>query len=114
MKHLDEAAPQLRFLFEEPEPDERAAAILDAGCAPMLEAALGALEHVEPWTADGIAAALQGWADGAGIKRKDAFQPLRAAVTGSLVSPPLFESIEALGRERTLERVRRALARARS
>ncbi|MGH2777642.1 MAG: glutamate--tRNA ligase, partial [Actinomycetota bacterium] len=40
------------------------------------------------------------------LKPKKAFQPVRAAVTGTLISPPLFESLEILGRDRTLERVR--------
>ncbi len=114
MKRLDEAPGQLRFLFEEPEPDEKAAKLLDAQRAPYLEAALDILERVEPWSVEAIHDALMSWADEAGIKRKDALQPLRAAIAGSLVSPPLFESIEILGRERAVARVRAAIERARS
>jgi glutamyl-tRNA synthetase len=47
------------------------------------------------------------------MKRKDALQPVRAAITGSLVSPPLFESIEILGRERAVQRLRNAAGVAR-
>ncbi len=46
--------------------------------------------------------------DRLGLSSKQAFQPVRAAVTGTLVSPPLFESMELLGRERSMERLRRA------
>jgi glutamyl-tRNA synthetase len=113
IKRLDEAPSLLRFLFEEPEPDEKAAKLLDEKRAPYLEAALDILERVEPWSVEAINEALMSWADGAGVKRKDAFQPLRAAITGSVVSPPLFESIEIIGRERAAARVRTALKRAR-
>lgn len=111
MKRLDEAPGQLRFLFHEVESDARASGVLTASTAPHLTAARALIEAVEPWSADAIKANLMQWADEAGIKRKEAFQPLRAAVTGSLVSPPLFESIELLGRERALARIGAALAR---
>jgi glutamyl-tRNA synthetase len=114
MKRLDEAPAQLRFLFEDVEPDEKAAKLLDAQRAPYLDAALGILDQLEPWKVERIHDELIAWADGAGIKRKDAFQPLRVAITGSLVSPPLFESIEILGRERSVARVRAVLERART
>ncbi|MFA5890112.1 MAG: glutamate--tRNA ligase [Actinomycetota bacterium] len=113
MKRLDEAPGQLRFLFTEPEPDERARVLLTIERVPALEAAAEILERVEPWDAAAIQSALTEWADDAGIKRKEAFQPVRAAVTGTLVSPPLFESIQTLGRARALARVRAAVARAR-
>lgn len=105
---LAEVPSQVRFLFEEVEPDQKASALLEKS-KTNLAAALQVLESVPEWTADTINAALMAWADGAGIKRKEAFQPLRAAVTGSLISPPLFESMELLGAARTLDRIRRAL-----
>jgi glutamyl-tRNA synthetase len=94
------------FLFGEVEPDS---ADLDGG-APMLEAADEALASLEPFHADVIETALRAAADGLGLKPRQAFQPVRVAVTGSKVSPGLFESIELLGRETTLSRIRAAAA----
>ena len=96
------------FFFGDVEPD---AADLDGG-APMLAAAGEALASLEPFDAAAIEAALREAADGLGLKPRQAFQPIRVAVTGSKVSPGLFESIELLGRETTLSRLRAALAAA--
>ena len=78
--------------------------------APMLAAADEALASLEPFEAEAIEAALRAAADGLGLKPRQAFQPIRVAVTGSKVSPGLFESIELLGRETTLSRLRAAAA----
>jgi glutamyl-tRNA synthetase len=59
--------------------------------------------------ADVEAALRSALVDGLGLKPRHAFGPVRVAVTGSTVSPPLFESIELLGRERTLARLNAAL-----
>ena len=76
----------------------------------MLDAAASALRDVEPWEAAGIEAALRAaLVDGLGIKPKFAFGPVRTAVTGRRVSPPLFESLELLGRDRSLGRLSAAL-----
>lgn len=107
LARLDEAPAQLEFLFRDVVPDEKASAAI-ARAGSVLAGGLAVLEAVRPWEAAALQEALQGWADDAGIKRKDAFQPIRAAATGRLVSPPLFESLELLGREVALERVRRA------
>jgi glutamyl-tRNA synthetase len=95
------------FFFGEVEPD---AAGLDGG-APMLAAAEESLAALEPFDAEAIEAALRAAADGLDLKPRQAFQPIRVAVTGSKVSPGLFESIELLGREETLSRLRAAAAR---
>ena len=92
------------FLFREVEPDP---ALLDGR---ILEAAERSLAEVEPFTTEAIEQALRALAEELDLKPREAFQPIRVAVTGSKVSPGLFESIELLGRERTLERVRRAQA----
>ncbi|MCZ6740376.1 MAG: glutamate--tRNA ligase, partial [Actinobacteria bacterium] len=63
---------------------------------------------LEVWDATSIEATLRAMPESLGIGAGKAFQPLRVAVTGSSISPPLFESISALGRERTLERIGRA------
>jgi glutamyl-tRNA synthetase len=78
------------------------------GVADVLEAGRAVLDRVEHWDAESIETALRGLPEQLGIGAGKAFQPLRVAVTGSSVSPPLFESIAALGRERTLERLDRA------
>ena len=54
---------------------------------------------------EGIEAALRSFAEQCGLKPRDAFQPIRLAVTGSKVSPGLFESLELLGKEETLARI---------
>ena len=76
----------------------------------MLAAAIDALASLEPFEVPAIEAALRGVADGLGLKPRQAFQPLRVALTGSKVSPGLFESIELLGRETALSRLRAASA----
>ena len=94
------------FLFEEVEPDP---ALLD-GSAPVLAAAEEDLATLEPFEATRIEEALRGLAERLGLKPRDAFQPIRVAVTGSKVSPGLFESLELLGKEKSLERLRSARA----
>ena len=76
----------------------------------MLAAAEAVLATLEPFDAETIEAALRAAADGFGLKPRQAFQPIRVAVTGSKVSPGLFESIELLGRDETLNRLRAAAA----
>jgi glutamyl-tRNA synthetase len=107
---LGEAAPMLRFLFvdEEAFAIEEAAAsrVLTADAVPVLDAALGALGSLTAWDAAEIEAALRSaLIEGLGLKPKLAFGPVRVAVTGRQVSPPLFESMELLGRERSLARI---------
>jgi glutamyl-tRNA synthetase len=94
------------FLFRDVEPDP---AELDGG-APMLAAAVDVLSPLEPFEAGAIETELRAAADRLGLKPRQAFQPIRVAVTGSRVSPGLFESIELLGRETTLNRLRAAAA----
>jgi glutamyl-tRNA synthetase len=92
------------FFFNDVQPDP---AELDGG-SPMLAAAIEALASLEPFDAASIEAALRATADELGLKPRQAFQPIRVAVTGSRVSPGLFESIELLGRDTTLNRLRAA------
>jgi len=108
MKTLREAGDLLRFLFEDVTPDQRASKVIaKAGPAHLKEAA-ARLAEVEEWRAPEIERVLTELQEGSGLSRREAWQPVRAAVTGSTVSPPLFESIELLGRERTLERLDRS------
>jgi len=94
------------FFFGEVEPD---AAELDGG-GLMLAAAVESLATLEPFEAPAIEAALREAADRLELKPRQAFQPIRVAVTGSRISPGLFESIELLGREPTLSRLQAAIA----
>jgi glutamyl-tRNA synthetase len=88
------------FLFEEPEPP--------AVDGSVVTAAHEALEAVEPFTAAGIEEVLRGVAERIGLPPRKAFEPIRMAVTGSTVSPGLFESLELLGKEAALNRLRAA------
>ena len=92
------------FLFHDVEPDP---AELDGGAA-MLVGAEEAIATLEPFDAAAIETALRAAADRLGLKPRQAFQPVRVAVTGSKISPGLFESIELLGRETTLTRLQAA------
>jgi len=89
------------FFFGPAEPDP---VLLDE---EVLAAAADALGRVEDWGADEIEAVLRELAEQAGLKPAKAFQPIRVAVTGSKVSPGLFESLELLGREESLARISR-------
>lgn len=105
LKRLEEAPPMVRFLFEPLEPDEKAAKVLQ-GEERYLAAVADALDALEKWTSPAIEEAMRRLAEERRLKPKKAFQPVRAAVTGTLVSPPLFESLEILGRDETLRRLR--------
>ncbi len=107
MKRLTEAPSMIRFLFEDVAPDEKAAKALE-GQGAYLQQAARRLESLEKWTASDIEETLRGLAEERDLKPRKAFQPIRAAVTGTLISPPLFESLEILGRETTLARLRAA------
>ncbi|MEA2516792.1 MAG: nondiscriminating glutamyl-tRNA synthetase [Actinomycetota bacterium] len=109
LKRLGEAPPMVAFLFGPRDPDEKAAKVLE-GQAEYLDAARTKLEQVEKWTSAEIEQTLRALAEARELKPKQAFQPIRAAVTGTLVSPPLFESLEVLGREETLARLSSAAA----
>jgi glutamyl-tRNA synthetase len=71
----------------------------------VIAAARDALAELDPFTAESIEAVLRAVLDELGLKPRQGFQPIRIAVTGSKVSPGLFESIELLGRETTLARL---------
>ena len=89
------------FFFDRVPPDPT---LLD-GSASLLAEARSTLAGVEPFDSQRIETALRELAERQGLKPRQAFQPIRAAVTGSNVSPGLFESIELLGREETVARL---------
>jgi glutamyl-tRNA synthetase len=87
----------VRFLFEDVSPD---------GADPRIcRAAHDSLQTVEPWEASRLEDALRALAEELGEKPRTAFQPIRLAITGSKVSPGLFESLELLGKEASLGRL---------
>ena len=108
---LSEAKDKLAFLFASDdaiEADEAAVAKLPDNAAQVLDASIEVLEDLEPFDAEHIQAALRArLVEELGIKPRFAFSPARVALTGTNVSPPLFESMELLGREATLARLRR-------
>jgi len=79
--------------------------------ADALGGVIAAIESVEPWTHDGLEAAVRPLADEIGAKAGDLFGLARVAITGKTTAPPLFETMEVLGRERTLARLRQAAER---
>ncbi|MCI4676588.1 glutamate--tRNA ligase [Candidatus Mycolicibacterium alkanivorans] len=112
---LSDAWGLLKFFNDDAyELDPKAAAKeLGPDAVPVLDAAITALEGVSEWTAAGIEEALKGaLLEGLELKPRKAFGPIRVAVTGATVSPPLFESLELLGRDRSLRRLRAARDRA--
>jgi glutamyl-tRNA synthetase len=112
VNHLTEVPGMVGFLLtDEVELDPAAAAkvLTDDGRAFLVDAGKR-LEEVEPWAAAGVEAALRGLQTERDLKPKTAFQPVRLAITGRLVSPPLFESMELLGKPRSLARLERAAA----
>ena len=111
---LGDAVGLLRFLFVDEAtfaPEEDAATkALGPDSEPVLRAALEALEGLSSWEAPAIEQALKdALVEGLGLKPRKAFAPIRVAVTGRTVSPPLYESMELLGRKISLERLSRAL-----
>lgn len=110
---LGDAWGLLKFFDDDAyEIDEKAAAKeLREEAAPVLDAALSALEGVGEWNTANIEAALKtALLDGLELKPRKAFGPIRVAVTGATISPPLFESMELLGADRSLTRLRAARA----
>ena len=116
---LTEAPAMLGFLLVAEEDfavdAEDAARTLTGAAEPVLTAAAAALSALADgpgsWAAGAIEESLRtALIDGLGLKPRPAFGPVRVAVTGRRISPPLFESLELLGRERTLARLAGALA----
>jgi len=109
---LSEIPLMLKFLFVtnfSVEPDSQTK-IQDEQSKKVLQSALDALSGVSDWSHESIESVLRvALIEGLGLKPRIAFGAVRIAVTGSHISPPLFESMELLGRERSLERIKAAL-----
>jgi glutamyl-tRNA synthetase len=113
---LGEAVDMVGFLFVSDhdftvDPDDAARLLDDDGIA-IVRAGFDALADLASWDTTAIEAALRGaLVEERGLKPRVAFGPVRVAVTGRRVSPPLFESMELLGRERSLARLAAAAKR---
>jgi glutamyl-tRNA synthetase len=112
---LTEVWPLIRFLFEPPVEDERAwAKVMDEAAAERLEAALEILRAVDPYDAPTLERELTGLVERLGVKPGQLYQALRVAVTGTTVSPGIFDTLAALGREEAVLRVQSAISRLRA
>jgi len=113
-KFLPEAGEQVVFLFEDFDQYDEASwekVMTKEGVPGILAEARQRLEDIDDWKAEMIEPELRTMLEEMGVATGKGLQPLRVAVTGSSVSPPLFESMAALGKERTLERLDRAQGR---
>jgi glutamyl-tRNA synthetase len=109
---LAEVWPLIRFLFEPPVEDAKSwDKVMKEGTGEVLEAAAEALEPVETFEPAAIEAALAPLLERFDLKPGRLYQPIRVAITGTAVSPGIFESLAVLGRERSLERIRAAARR---
>jgi glutamyl-tRNA synthetase len=109
---LAEVWPLIRFLFEEPVEDEKAwNKVMKEGAGEILAAAADALEEVESFDPEAVEAALAPLLERFELKPGKLYQPIRVAITGTSISPGIFESLAVLGKERSLERIRAAVAR---
>ena len=110
---LDEAPALLKFLFVKnfAVDPEAAPKIADSAAKDILKRSLKDLESLDSWSHESIEAALRAsLIEELGLKPRIAFTALRIATTGSTISPPLFESMELLGKQACLDRITSALA----
>ncbi len=115
MQTLDDFWTLAAFLVERQEFDDKAwAKVMGDGAPERLEAAREALVAAEPFDTDSVEAALRGVVERLGVKPKEVFQPVRVAISGTTVSPGIFESVAVLGRDETLSRIDLALERSRT
>jgi glutamyl-tRNA synthetase len=115
MQTLADFWPLAGFLVERRETDPAAwEKVMKDGAAERLEKAREALAGTDPFDVEHVEAALRAVVDELGVKPKDVFQPVRVAIAGTTISPGIFESLVALGKEEALARMDEALERARS
>ncbi|HEY6731308.1 MAG TPA: glutamate--tRNA ligase [Solirubrobacterales bacterium] len=109
---LEEVWPLIRFLFESPIEDEKAwNKVMKEGSGELLVAAADALQGVELFEPEPIEAALAPLLDRFDLKPGKLYQPIRVAITGTSISPGIFESLAVLGQKRSVERIRAAADR---
>ena len=111
---LSEVWPLIRFVFEPPLEDPKAwGKVMGEGTRPLLEAARAALGEANGFQPADVEAALAPLLELHDVKPARLYQPLRVAITGSSVSPGIFESLSVLGREEALARIDAAIERLR-
>jgi glutamyl-tRNA synthetase len=109
---LSEFWPLAGFLVERRPIDQRAwEKVMRDGAEERLERARAALAEVEPFEPERVEQALRSVVEELGVKPKEVFQPVRVAISGTTVSPGIFESVALLGRDEALARIDAALAR---
>ena len=109
---LEEVWPLIGFLFEEPETDERAwKKVMKDGALPLLTEALEALRETDNFEPEELETRLGRILAEHDVKPGKLYQPIRVAITGTSVSPGIFESLAVLGKDRSLERIERAVRR---
>jgi glutamyl-tRNA synthetase len=112
---LAEVWPLVGYAFDGPSDDAKAwQKVMGPEVRPLLEAARGALAEASEFTPEGIQAALDPVVARSGVKPRELFQPLRVALTGTTISPGIYETVALLGRREALERLDAGLARLRS
>ena len=115
MQTLADFWPLAGFLVEPQPVDDKAwEKVMRDGAGERLSAVRDELAALEAFDQETVEAALRGLVDRLGVKAKDVFQPLRVAIAGSTISPGIFESVVALGRDETLARTDGALQRLRA
>ncbi|MGH2742225.1 MAG: glutamate--tRNA ligase [Thermoleophilaceae bacterium] len=113
MQTLADFWPLAGFLVERREIDPQAwDRVMRDGAPERLRAAREALEAAEPFDPDTVERALRGVVERLEVKPKEVFQPVRVAISGTTVSPGIFESVAALGRDEALARIDAALQHA--
>jgi glutamyl-tRNA synthetase len=109
---LNEVWPLIGFLFQEPETDEKAwRKVMKDGALPLLQEALDALREADSFEPDELETRLGRILAEHDVKPGKLYQPIRVAITGTSVSPGIFESLAVLGKDRSLERIERAVER---
>jgi glutamyl-tRNA synthetase len=113
MQTLADFWPLAGFLVERREFDPNAwGKVMRDGAPDRLRAAREALERAEPFDEETVERALRDVVERLRVKPKDVFQPIRVAISGTTVSPGIFESVAALGKDETLARIDEALQKA--
>jgi glutamyl/glutaminyl-tRNA synthetase len=109
---LNEVWPLIGFLFEEPETDEKAwRKVMKDGALPLLSEALEALREADSFEPEELETVLGRILAAHDVKPGTLYQPIRVAITGTSVSPGIFESLAVLGKDRSVERIERAVQR---
>jgi glutamyl-tRNA synthetase len=109
---LEEIWPLIHFIFEEPATDEKAwKKVMKDGSLPLLSEALEALRAAEPFEPEALETSLGRILAEHDVKPGKLYQPIRVAITGTSVSPGIFESLAVLGKDESVERVERAVQR---